>query len=57
MKDIIEEILALVKQFYSCVGRERKKNKTGILRVRNKRKKKLLLKKKWFFERRLFHLS
>jgi hypothetical protein len=40
------------------VGREREKknNKTDILRVRSIRKKKLLIKKIWICERRLFHL-
>jgi hypothetical protein len=47
MKEIIKEILPLVLQFYSCVGREKEKkyNKIHILRVRKKQTKKLLLKK------------
>jgi hypothetical protein len=41
---------------FVCGKREKKNNKTDILKVRSKRKKKLLLKKIWICERRLFHI-
>jgi hypothetical protein len=31
-EEIIEEILPLVLQLYSCVGRERKKNSLGVIK-------------------------
>jgi hypothetical protein len=52
MKEIIKEILVGITILIVCGEREKKNNKTGILRVRSIRKKKLLFKKNWFCERR-----